>query len=912
MFGLDSNEPPDATVERVRERLAPDAPRSPSTVLERAAALDDVSVAVRDADAYPALLADVAEVLLGEARRDESDAARLFGLATASAEVRRACVRELAHLDVDRRIDADAPPDADDRLLPAIAALVRDGDILDPDRDLSGSLATFPDDAPMPTSIVGALDDLLFAASDDLLARHAKTLEATRRVVLDRVLAPDDPGAVARTDARVAAVLLVQPALDAADAARARAVVDRLTAAPEPLVRAWGNLVALVRGLDAGDPPTQAGADEGLSAAVEATLRGVPGASGEHERLAARVLGRTIALSSDPEARLRWFRRLSKLTLGLETPMGLDRLQSAGLRRVLLADAVPDGGVPVLLESVHEVLTATGYGGAADSAADALETLADVAGVPTAFADRLLHSLATALDSEDQHAAPSALDTLYLLFDVSFDLTAPTQRAVAESASPDALREVFAAVDTVRRQGDDEDATAAARVLRNVAVADPFDDDLVRQTYDDVVEAAVSGTPRARDRAALAVRHAAHGRVLSREQARRYLAEQRVRDLAGSTRCVDATEAILSTYDVDDAFDVGAFAAAMRDRVRTVDRDALETIASALETVVEAHSFDDPTVGIEFVAAAVDAVAREYRATDGYGHLTGELRAVVRAVPQPRATAALSPLLERIRSDDVAVRRATVHALDFGTPTDDPLVPFDDETGRPLLTGSLVQPFVDPLVDHVQRGHSDGGFQGGTLAVLARYADAGHLADAHLDAIAALAVSLFDHDDPRAATLLQSDPVLDRLASSTLDRVFETYVAGMEPVDVDDETVLGVSDVDEDPNGTLGVVDALLEGDHVTSASFVDAIPVREFGDPEAPSLSAYLDATHPATPRLLSLLETTGALARASADPSPALDRALASGSLSTENRFRVLENRTTVETTAELESSPSERGTE
>lgn len=912
MFGLDSDEPPDATVERIRERLAPDGPRSPSTVLERAAALDDVSFAVRDAEAYPALLADVAEVLLGAARRDESDAARLFGLATASAEVRRACVRELDHLDVDRRIDADAPPDADDRLLPALAALVRDGDVLDPDTDLSGSLATFPDDAGMPTSVVGALDDLLFAASDDLIARHARTLETTRRAVLDRVLAPDGPGAVARTDARIAAILLVQPALDAANPDRASAVVDRLTAAPEPLVRGWGHLVALVRGHDAGDPPTQTSADDALSAAVQATLRGVPSVSVEHERLAARMLSRAISLSSDHGARLRWFRQLSVLALGLETPVGLDRLDPAELHRVLLADAVPEEGVPVLLEGVHEVLTATGYGGASDSAVDALETLADVAEVPTAFADRLLRSLATALDSDDRHAVPSALDAFELLFDVSFDLTEPTQRAVAESASSDALREAFAAVDGVRRQGDDEAASDAARVLRNVAVAAPFDDDLVRETYDDVVDTAVASTGRARDRAALAVRHAAHGRVLSREQARRYLAEQRVRDLAGSTRCVDATEAILSTYDVDDAFDVGAFAAAMRDRVRTVDRDALETIASALETVVEAHSFDDPTVGIEFVAAAVDAVAREYRATDGYGHLTGELRAVVRTVPQPRTTAALSPLLERIRSDDVAVRRATVHALDFGTPTDDPFVPFDDETGRPLLTGSLVHPFVDPLVDHVQRGDSNEGFQGGTLSVLARYADAGFLTDAHLDAVAALAVSLFDHDETRAATLLQSDPVLDRLASCTVDRVFETYVAGMEPVDVDDETVLGVSDVDEDPNGTLGVVDALLEGDHVTAASFVDAVPVRELGDPDAPSLSAYLDATHPATPRLLSLLETTGALARASADPSPALDRALASGSLSTENRFRVLENRTTVETTAELESSPSERGTE
>lgn len=38
----------------------------------------------------------------------------------------------------------------------------------------------------------------------------------------------------------------------------------------------------------------------------------------------------------------------------------------------------------------------------------------------------------------------------------------------------------------------------------------------------------------------------------------------------------------------------------------------------------------------------MDAAAREYRGTVGSGHLTGALRAVVRAATQPRTTAALA------------------------------------------------------------------------------------------------------------------------------------------------------------------------------------------------------------------------------------------------------------------------------
>lgn len=915
MLGHDPDEELDAAVDSIRERLAPDASRSPSTVLEREAALEATSLGITNANGYPALLADVAEVLLEETRREPSDAASLFEMGIASLEIRRLCVCELVHFDVERRLETDGTLDADDRLLPALAALVREGDVLDPDVDLSRSFATFPDDAPMPTSVVDALNDLLYAATNDLVARHAATLEATRRAVLDRVLAPTGPADVARTDARIAAVLLVEPALDTPDPERENAVVDRLTTATDPLVRAWGPFVAVVGESHPDDHAIATTAvDEDLLDAIESTVSGLPTVSSERKHLVARLLCRAIVRSPASTRRRRWVRRLSDLALGLHSPYGLGAFPSTELERLVLDDALDDADRTVLFDRVHEAVTSLGFEEDVGRAAPLVETLADENLLTTPFTDRLLRALARDLESGEPPAVRNALGEITSLFDVTFDLEEPSLQAVAASASQDLLRRVFDAAADVCRHGGNEEAPAAARALRNVAVANPFHDATILETYDDLVETAATSTDRGRDRAALAIEEAAYGRVLHPEQAERFLTEQRPHDVAASVRCIDATDVLLSKYDVVEEFDVLAFAAAAFKRLPELDPNAQESIAEALETVAREHSFEDPAAGIEFLELVLDTDAHLYGSCDADLYLTWKFATIVEAVPQPQSTAAVSPLLERLRSDDPHVRRATVRLLALGTPVDDEFQPLSDDPQDSLLPDSLLGQFVHPLVAHVRRSRPDAEFPAIATSLLAQYADAGHLTDAQLDAVAALAVSLFERDEERAATLLQSDSVLDRLYSSTVDRVFEAFVSTLEPIDSDEDDGFrfGLSSVEEDPTGALGVLDALLRGEHVTLSSFVDAIGIREFGHPDAPSLTTYLTATHPATPRLLSLLKTTAALAWTSADLSPALDRALASGSLDTENRFRVLEERMTVQTTAELGSSPSERETE
>ncbi|WP_435366023.1 hypothetical protein [Haloarchaeobius sp. DYHT-AS-18] len=899
MPGHTQDEDTEATIERIRADLALDAARSPSTLFERTAALEDIVSMGIGGDSVPELRADIAELLQSEIESSESAAASLYGMAHASTEIRCGCARNLQPLDVDRRLETDAPLEADDRLLAALAAIVRDGNVLDPGAEIGDPFVTFPDDAPMPMQVVDALDDLLFAASETLVQRHTAALERARQSVIDRVLAPENSADLARTDARTAAILLVQSALDAPDPQRVRAVVDCLTAAPEPLVRAWGHLI--VRHSE------HQSEDDGLSAAVETIFEDDTPITPELAPLVARILSRAVISSANGKARQQWLRQLSEFALGLRYSQPLIGPATAELNWIIRFDALTEEDLSLLFESLYQALTSIEFGGKSGQAALVIETLNEANVLTTEFTDRILRTLVASLETDDQLDRKNTLNTFRHLFALRYDYSAPSHRGSAETASQDAMYWTLDAATDTLHHGTDEEAATAARILRDMAVQDPFVDDIIGETYDDLVETAVTSTGHALDRASLAIQHATYGGVLHSEQAERFLCEQHVHQLAQSIQSITAAEAVLSTYEVTDTFDALAFSAAIFDRVPDLGSRDLGSLSGALARVAIEHSFENSAAGVEFVSAVLDIDAHRYSSFDPFGHLTQDFGTILDGVPKPQSTDDLAPLLERIRSDDPTVRQLIIHLLSLGTPAGDELLPYSDDPDEPLVSGELVRPFVDPLVDHFRNSFPAEEPPEVTSSLLVQYAEADLLTAGQLDAVTETALSQLDHDESVVATLLQSDSVLDHLPSKEIERVFETYVSMLEPIDIDDERSLGEDGlfspaVDEDPNGTLGVLEALLRGEHVTPSSLADALPIREFGDADAPSLTTYLTASQPSTARLRMLLGTGDVLERGNSDLVSALDRTLASGQLSEDDRFSVLELRTEVETTSDL----------
>jgi hypothetical protein len=359
---------------------------------------------------------------------------------------------------------------------------------------------------------------------------------------------------------------------------------------------------------------------------------------------------------------------------------------------------------------------------------------------------------------------------------------------------------------------------------------------------------------------------------------------------------------------VAEAIDLAALGDALVTRVSDVDPDALRAVAAALRTVAERRTFDDPTDGIELLAGVADAVAHGHAVSSLQPHVDNELDGTVAALPRPDSTAALAPLVDRLRNDDRHVRRATVEVLTWASPrSDDGFYGFFQQAvdhDDPLLAGELVHPLVDPLVDHVARGDPDDGFRDGTLSLLARYAARGWLTDAQLDAVAAVAMSVFEQAPGSATTLLAEPAVASRLAEGDAERVFRTYAAALEPPERDPTDSIVTESADRVPSGALDVLGTFLETDLASPGAFLDALPVRELGAADALSLTALVAASTPSTASLLSLIEWAGTRDGRSLDPlARPLERALAGGDVDGRDRLQLLAFRTDLESTAALD---------
>lgn len=904
MLGYDPNEDPDAAVDRHHERLAPDASRSPSTLLERQAALEDVSPAVRNAENYPAFLAAVVEVLNAEAHSASSDAATLFGMRTASRTVRRQCVHELNWFDLDRRLESTTQPAADDRLLGALAAVVRDGDALPTATDSQSLLRRSPGDASLPTPVAVALDELLFASPADRVRRHAVVLEAARHTVVDRILAAD-PDDVARPDVRVAATLSTQRALDAPDGSRADALAAHLTASTDAVVQAWGCMLAAHHDEETRDQDGCGDDLPGFAAFVDAVHAVVDEQGDEGAvREAAWALGRAAARTDAPAWRSRHVDALCTLPLNADRDVHGPVLEV--LTRLATAGVLAERDAPMLFETACDGLTTT-HELARRPAAELVDALLATDVVPAAFLDRVVASLAGDATSDDRAVARGALGGLRRLFEVEFDGSSLKHPAIADALTPSARRHLLNAAETVLFEGDDETVTDAARALRDVAHAAPGDDPGVREAYDRVLKTAIDDTGDPRTRACTAIAQALPWRALHPSQAERFLADQTPANLAGSPDAIRATTGILSAYGAPDALDLDTYADALVDRIPDLSPEAFQGTVESLEAIAEARHFNDPADGIELLAAAADVLARRYRSEAVHPAPTRELARIVDAVPSPDATTALQPLVARLRGDDPHARRAVVDVLGFATPDDgglrrDVLTPDD-----PLLSGALVHPLVHPLVDHVTRGDVEDGIRGGTLSLLGQYAAREWLTDAHLDAVANLALDVLDEHPSSATTLLERPAVVERLGPADADRVFQRYVTSLEPPDRDpSETIVSDGDADDVPNGALDVLSTLLESGRATPAAFLDAVPIRELGVTDAPSITRHVTAASPPTPMLLSLLERCAERTDRSLAPlARPLEEVLASKALGDRNHLTVLALRTRLASTARFDTA-------
>jgi hypothetical protein len=888
MLGHDPDEDPDAAVDSLREQLAPEATRSPSTLLARQTALEDVSPAVRATDDYPTLLAAVVEVLRAEARSDGSEAASLFGMRATSRTVQRRCVRELGWFDLDGRLESATQHAADDRLLQALVAVVHDGDDL-PEGDVLGSSGDrSPADPSLPMPVAVALDHLLFVSPADRVRRHATELTGARRTVSGRVLATD-PDAVARTDARIASVLATQPALDAPDRSRLEALVEHLTAASDPVVRAWG--CSVVASHDDAEPgsgiPTPVALVDAVHAAVD----------DEHAREAAWMLGRAAATTTVSDRRARYVDVLCSLTLDADDVHG-PVLEV--LRRLAAADALAERDAPMLFESARDGLTAT-HDGARRPAAKLVDALLAHDVVPAAFLDRTIASLGGDATTDDPAAVRGALGGIRRLFETEFESWALKHPAIVAALEPPARRRLLDATATVLLDRDDETVTDAARALRDVAHAAPDGDPAVLATADNLLDTAIDDTGDARTRACTAIAQSLPWRVLSKSQAERFLTAQTPAALVASPAAIRAADGILSKFDVADALDLDAYSDALVDRIPDVQPDGIHPVVRALETLAEERDFDDPVDGIEFLAAAADALARIYRTGPLRPTPTDYIERIVDAVPSPGSTTALAPLVDRLQADDTHARRAVVDVLGFATPDDDAFLQTNVDPDDPLLTGGLVHPFVRPLVVHVTRGDVEDGLLGGTLSLLGKYAARGWLTDAQLGAVANLALELLDDHPGPATDVLDVPAIAERLAGVDVHRILQRYAAALEPPDRDPSDII-ITDADDDvPSGTLDVLSTLLETELVTPAAFLDAVPIRELGAEDAPSISRLITAPSPPTAKLLGLLEWASERCDRSLAPlARPLEEALATTDLGARDHLTVLALRTGLDATA------------
>lgn len=910
MFGHDPDEDPEAAVDRLVEELAPDDARSPSTLLARQAALEDVSPAVREADRYPELLAAAATVLRAEVRSHGSDAASLFGMRTASLTIRERCVSELQWFDLDRRLDAadqppaDSPPAADhppsdDDLLAALADVVRIGDVLPPAAETDRVDILSPDTRGLPNAVVAVLDELLFAAPDALARRHADALEQTRRTVLDRIHTAG-PSTVTREAARVAAVLTTHPELEAAPEGRLDSVEASLRTSPDPIIRAWGCYVDALRP----DRPRAGDAAQpaALADAVETAFAATDGYGNGPAHAGAWILGRAAATTDHPDHRAHWVTSLSTQNVDTTTDVHEPVLET--LVRLAKVDALAADDAPALFESARAGLTTTHEGARRPATAlvDELER-ADV--VPADFVDRLTATLAEDATAGDPGVARAALGGLRRLFETTFDSWDLEHPNVAAALSLPARRRLLDASETVLLAGDDATATDAARALRDVAHAAPDGDAAVRATYDSLLDSALHESDADCERAIRAIEQSIPWRLLDAAQAHRFLTEQPLERLATHPPAVRTATAILSSYDAPDAFDLDAYTTTLIDEVPDVDLDVLETVVSALQTVATARAFERPADGIAILAAVADATARHYRAGTVTAQLTRDIEDTVAAVPTPGTTEALSQLLARLRSDDPHRRHAMVNVLDWATPSVQGMAQRTVNPDDPLLEADLATPFVDPLVEHVAQGGADATHRGGAVSVLARYVDHGWLDDDQLASVADLALALAGVDPAAATTLLERPAVVDRLAPADAQLVFETYVSALEPPDRDPSHTL-VADAVEDPypTGALDVVSTFVETGAATPAAFLDALPVRELGSDDAPGISTYLTTGGPPAGSILSLLEWTAARTnRELSSFARPLDTALATGDLGEETTLIALRMRARLDTTARLD---------
>lgn len=893
------DEDPEVAVDHLRDQLAPTAPRSMSALVTRQAALESITPAVRDAENYPELLAAVASVLEDEVCREASDAATLFGMRTASQKIRRYCVDELVNFDLDRRLESDVHPDGDDRLLAALAAIVREGDVLSVRAETSRSLLPSMRHHSLPAAVAVALDQLLFVSPDDRIRRHATVLNRARGTVFERILSGNAED-VRREDARTAAVLSTHCVLDRPDASRLHAVVDRLMASPDALVEAWGTLVASTQP----DEPHQGDSSRAaaLVDAVHAALE-----CGDVFGEASWILGRAADTTTPPDTRDRYVEALCTLNRGTDSDGDSHALVT--LARLGNAGVLTQRHVPLLFESLSASLTTTTRL-IQKSAAELVEVFLTEEVVPNAFLHYLLASLAEDATSDNTGVARGALDGISRLFEVyphDWSLRYP---AIAEALTPSARQYLLDTVETTLLTGEDEIFDVAAHALGNVANAAPDDDATVQVICDRLVETATRDTGGRRSRACAAILQVLNGQNLEASQAERFLAAHSPSELADSPAAIKSTSRILSSNAVAEALDLQAYTEALINRIPDLAPETLRAVLKVLAVVAETRRFNTAGDGIEFLSAAVDAHASRLQEERVNPPSRDELVRIIDAIPSPDSPGALSPLVDRLRNDDQNVRRTTVEVLKVATSENPLIMDGTVEGDHPLLTNELVHPLISPLIDQLTGGEAEHELRRETLVLIDQLADSDWLTDAHLDAIADLALHLLDDHPESASTLFECRDVVERLAPEDADRVFQRYVAALEPSDPDLTMIEGAQvervDDTETPDGTFAVISMFFETERATPEAFLETVPICELGASDAPSIARYVTSINISTEEILSLLELAAERADRSLAPlARPLEEALALKGLVDRDHLTVLEFRTRLESTARFDTT-------
>ncbi|MFC6954833.1 hypothetical protein [Halorubellus litoreus] len=871
----------DIAIQRIRAEITRGKGQLPSTIYTREATLAKIPWTLCEAEEFPELLADIAVVLREQVSFSMSNATSLFDMARSSEEVQRHCVRQIGLFDIERRLAANGLLAGDERLLRALSKTIKQGNIVDSSLEEMVGYATFDHQPSTSKILVTVLDQLLFAASPNTVRRNSNVLKETRDAVINRILKESTPDDVDRTDARAAAVLLTHPQLGTGGVEQANAVIDKFEAASEPLVQFWGRYIrTLLSDRLSQDRKTQ---PRDLVNRLKETIAAAEKFKDDRDAVAIWGLGRAIAQTSNPEYRNDWIDVLSTIKIFSNDDLHLEVFET--LYILTLADVLVERDLPILFERLQAAIASFSH--AKTAAIRLLQALVDKGLTTEQFINSIFYSII--LGDEIDGGLTNMKNILY------FDSLVKATQGPGEGPFPvivDALergpgRHLIGELKRKILYGNIEEVELnhPGELLCKVASITDRDRTVFDDTFEDLLEAVFDSKYIQRKHSHTAIRYAAEANLLGSGLAERYLSEYSATELASGAEATHAAAAIISNYDSHEKLDLDAFIDALGSRIPDADWEESWAIRAALESIALLRTFGDPEEGIEFIGLWIDAASN----TEGTPSAVPD--DVFEALPATGSTASLTPLVERIQSENPNIRHQTIALLNDSIPREFDSYREQTEQRIPPLTGTSVQQLVHPLVEQISCGDNQPGFRSTALNVLAGYVERNWLTNEQIESVVSLARSLL-HDDPEnVAILLQVPQVVDQLGVRKIKGGLEQCALALEPTENSADRSGETLSLDGDLEAITEALVALSKSGNISPSDIVDVLNDTTRSNP------SLLEA-HAAD--LIPLLERNGVVEQADPSVAQSLDRAISNTVNDEEDLLKLLRIRTRVQKVA------------